>query len=117
MHKGPLPYRCSPRARTGATTCVRDCQNSRVRQIAMGSSQSRGVVCRTEEPDRAASPTPDEIRSRAVLSGGHGAELETAGTLPKPEAHRSGDGNSLTHGTRAPALEHSPQVQPTCPTN
>ena len=46
---------------------------------------------------RAASPAAEahEVRSRAVLSGGHGSEHEAVGPIPQPEVHRTGNGNGL----------------------
>jgi transposase len=57
-----------------------------VRDLATGSAESGGPVRRAEELHRTTptEATPDALRARAVLSGGHGAEPETAGAIPQP---------------------------------
>jgi hypothetical protein len=48
--------------------------------------KSRGAVCGAEESDRAASPapTPDEVRSGAVLLRSGGPEPQATGAVPQP---------------------------------
>ena len=57
-----------------------------VRDRATGSAESGSTLRRTEELRRTA-PTetpPDALCTRTVLPGGHGAEPETAGSIPLP---------------------------------
>jgi hypothetical protein len=66
------------RPRLGKNDCLRD--------VAAQSQKSRSSVCGVEEPNRPASctTTSAEVRSRAVLPGGHRSEPETASSLPHP---------------------------------
>ncbi len=53
--------------------------------VATSTTQGRGAVRRTEEPDRTAplAATQVAVRTRAVLPGGDGAEPQTAGAVPQ----------------------------------
>jgi hypothetical protein len=66
------------RPRLGKNDCLRD--------VAAQSQKSRSSVCGVEEPNRPASctTTSAEVRSRAVLPGGHRSEPATASSLPHP---------------------------------
>ena len=65
--------------------CPRPGQDTRVRDLATGSSGSGSTLRRAEELHRT-TPTEaaqDALRARAVLPGGHGAEPETAAAIPQ----------------------------------
>src|SRR5215467_13742537 len=87
-----------PPARTGAATRTGVSEYAGVREGPAPEKESGSPVCGVEESDRAAplALTPPEVRPRAVLPGGHGAEPETAGAVPEPSA-RTQTGHGLEY--------------------
>jgi transposase len=85
LHARQVSEPCHPHLRVSAAACPRPGQDTRVRDLATGSSESGSTLRRTEELHRT-TPTkaaPDALRARAVLPGGHGAEPETAVAIPQ----------------------------------
>jgi len=72
----------------GSTTGTGVSQHARVRQCAAAKKEGRSVVRGTQEPDWTAPPAlaSDEVRARAVLSGGGCSEHQTTDPLPQPRA-------------------------------
>src|ERR1700759_1655619 len=85
MHQRCIPFPRHSSARTSSTAGTGVSYNTRVRQGTAREEESRGFVCRTQESDRAAPPTPAEVevRAGAVLLGRNGSEHQATGTLPQ----------------------------------
>src|SRR5262249_44942216 len=78
-----------PYLRGSAAACPRPGQDTRVRDLATGSAESRSALRRAKELHRT-TPTeaaPDALRARTVLPGSDGAEPETAGAIPQLSAN------------------------------
>src|ERR1700751_4664110 len=84
MHQCGIPLPGHSSARTGTATRTRTGRHAGVREGTTAEKESGSAVCRTEESDRAASPTPAtiEVRTGAVLLGGRSAEYQAPGSLP-----------------------------------
>ena len=81
----------SEHTRSGTTTCPRTGPHARVRQGTTPAKESRGLVRRTQEPDRIASLAiaQIEVRAGAVPLGGRCAEYQATGAVPQPP-HKTG---------------------------
>ena len=97
VHHRPLSANCDPCPRSGATTGTRTGDRSGFRGSATPTPESRSTLCGVEEPDRTAQGAfkENEACSRAVLSRGYSAKLETTGSLPKIKISRISHGADL----------------------
>ena len=97
MHQGPLSADRDPCPRTSATTGTRAGDRAGFCGSATPTPESRSTLCRVKKPDRIAEVAfeENEVCSRAVLSRGYSAKLETTGSLPKIKISRISHGADL----------------------
>ena len=88
VHDWTVPVSCNPYERSSSPASARSPNYTGVRAGAATAKEGRGALRRTKEsqshrPPSAPSPQV-EVRTRAVLPGGHGPEHRTAGPIPQP---------------------------------
>ncbi len=88
MHDRTVSVSCNPHERSSSAASARPPNYTGVRTGTATAKEGRGALCRTKESQShrpQSAPAPQvEVRTRAVLPGGHCPEHQAASPVPQP---------------------------------
>jgi hypothetical protein len=122
VHDRTVPVSCNPHERNSSAASPRSPHYTGVRTGTATAKEGRGALRRTKESQShrpSSAPAPQvEVRTRAVLPGGHCPEHQAAGPVPQPTNDVTGSRHFI--GGRAiptnSTTEFNPRNPKTAPT-
>jgi len=122
VHDRTVPVSCNPHERNSSAASARSPNHTGVRTGTATAKEGRGALRRTKESQShrpASAPAPQaEVRTRAVLPGGHCSEHQAAGPVPQPTNDLTSSRHFIEEGrSRLTQLQNSiPEIPKTKPT-
>jgi hypothetical protein len=102
VHDRTVPVSCNPHERNSSAASARSPNYTGVRTGTATAKEGRGALCRTKESQShrpPSTPAPQvEVRTRAVLPGGHCPEHQAAGPVPQPTNDVTGSRHFIGEG-------------------